>query len=212
MNKEKNTQQANAKRRYLDNIRTLVDTHEKKTQQYISLAFTFTALIIFSLFAISPTFSTILKLQRQLEDRKLLLTQLDTKLANLGTLQQKYEILKPDLPLINAAIPIEPTTNYFLAELQALVKNNAITLSELEAREITLTETNQNTTIPFSFTIDAKGSYDNLQKLLAEVINFDRITSISSAAFSRSSQDANDENAKDTDRTLHIEGQAYYRE
>src|SRR3989344_8503364 len=86
----------------------LPDLKKEKTQKYSSIIFSLISLSFFGLFAINPTLSTIAKLKKELSDAKFVDSELAEKIANLSSLQEKYNIVEQDIPFVLAAVPKNP--------------------------------------------------------------------------------------------------------
>src|SRR4051794_1976618 len=85
--------------KYREYLKLLPSIHDERTQLITMLIFTFVALSFFGLFAINPTLSTIVELKKELSDSQFVDQQLTNKINNLESLQQRYNLLGPDLPV-----------------------------------------------------------------------------------------------------------------
>ncbi len=111
---------------------------EKKIQTFYSLVLTLIAISICIYFAINPTVSTIVQLTKQLEDSKLIEQKLSEKISNLQTLQQKYNLIQQDLPLLYEALPETPKVPPFQGQILAIAQRTTATLSQLQTSEVEL--------------------------------------------------------------------------
>jgi Tfp pilus assembly protein PilO len=202
---KKNLLQELAKKRYLERLKSLPALREKRTQAYINLAFTLAALSFFGLFAINPTVSTIINLRKQIEDSRHVDQQLAKKISDLTILQQKYNELQPDLPLILTSLPEKPQSTYLLGQIQSIVTKHTVQISSLASNEVQLSKREEAAEgeLTFDFTLGITGSYENLSNFLATLSNFDRIVSLQSVTISRDTENAQN-------RNMTITGTAYY--
>src|SRR5688572_25729197 len=69
-------------KRYIKNI-ALIYQRRKDVRVYIELLLSLSVIIIFSIFAIRPTVITIIDLNREIEDKELIVDRLDQKLVAL---------------------------------------------------------------------------------------------------------------------------------
>lgn len=164
---------------------------ERKTRAFSTIILTLIALILFGLFAINPTLSTITQLKKQIEDNTELLAKLKEKNANLGTLTQKYSSLQNDLIYVNQAIPAKPSVPFFIGQLQAIAKNSGVTITRLQALEVELARSQIRPKLDnyssLAYSLDAKGSYDGIVSFFNTLTNFDRIVTIDSISVNNES-------------------------
>ncbi|GIW61251.1 MAG: hypothetical protein KatS3mg089_0103 [Patescibacteria group bacterium] len=194
-----------SKKRYLSYIRSLPDIKNEKTQMYIILILTFFAFSFFGIFAITPTLSTIAQLQKSLEDRKFIHTQLETKIKNMTLLQQEYNLLNPQLPLIFAAIPQNPEVVKLVGQIQTLFSNAGISTSSINLQQIDLLKRNPGAKLEsFNFVIVVEGTYDQLQRFYNDLIAFDRIILVKDITIIRLQEGS-------STLKMTINAQAYYK-
>lgn len=161
---------------------------KEKTRTYSSLVFSLLAIMFFGIFAINPTLSTITNLQRQIKDNQEIYDKLQKKIASLTSLRSEYEKIKFDIPIIDDALPQEPSVTLLTAQIQAIGQNANVTINKLQVQEIELANRNplaasQNQLgadqySAFTFSVDAIGSYENIIDFVAVVGNFQRLTTI----------------------------------
>lgn len=154
----------------------LINLKEERTQKFTTLILSLAALSILGLFAINPTISTIVKLQKEIEDSNFVDRKLIDKINNLSKLQQDYELLKTDLPIIFAAVPQNPEIPLLVAQVQAAASNANTTLINVQTFQVEL----EKPRIPkkfssYSFSLTADGSYENLLKFLSSLTNMERV-------------------------------------
>lgn len=168
----------------------------KKNQAFSTLVFTLVACSIFGFFAISPTLSTIAHLKKELKDNKLVDQKLDQKISNLGILQNKYSVLREDLQVVDLAIPEKPDAPLFIAQMQALTKENNLNLKALQVNEVELTKPSKTSIgkyFSFAFSIDASGNFSNISDFIFSLISLERITAIDTVNIKSSEKNALDD-------------------
>lgn len=178
---------------------------EEKTQKYSTLFLTLTALSLFGIFAINPTISTIVHLQKQLSDSKFVEKSLQEKIETLSKLQTEFVSLKEVIPVILKAIPEKPTVPLFAAQLQGVAQANNIEVTRLQIFQVELSKntTNQKNYGSFGFTLDIRGAQENLTSFLSSLIDFERIISIDSISFG---------SIKEKDSLqISLQGKAYFK-
>ncbi|QQG40867.1 MAG: type 4a pilus biogenesis protein PilO [Candidatus Levyibacteriota bacterium] len=181
---------------------------EKKAQKYSTIFFTLTALSLFGVFAINPTISTIAHLQKQLSDNKFIEEKLQEKIESLNTLQNRYALLEDVRPTILNAIPKKPTVPLFAAQLQSVAQANNINIARLQIFQVEISNNTNNTNSQknygsFGFTLDLKGTQNNLNSFLSSLVDFERIISIDTISFG---------SVKEKDNLqISLQGKAYFK-
>lgn len=153
----------------------------ERSQKFFGVVLTLCALAFFGFFAIKPTVSTIVKLQKELSDNQFVLDQLGIKIKNLTELRRQYSILENDLPIITSAITIQPDVHILFAQLQSIAQTSNITLKKLQNFEVEVLRNNKSTDknySSYSFAIAGSGSFENISKFLQSLTNMERVVNI----------------------------------
>lgn len=154
------------------------DFKEERTQKFTTIVLTVITLSFFGIFAINPTISTILRLQRELEDDKLVDAKLAEKIQNISTLQKKYASLQADLPIILSAIPQNAEVPLFAAQTQGVAKNSNVAIENFQTFEVETGKSATRKYASFSFALSVSGSYNDLYKFLTTLANMQRVVAI----------------------------------
>ncbi|OGH38194.1 MAG: hypothetical protein A3B44_00890 [Candidatus Levybacteria bacterium RIFCSPLOWO2_01_FULL_38_21] len=184
----------------------LPDFKEEKTRRLSSIVFSLLALSIFGLFAINPTLSTIARLKKELSDAKFVDQQLTEKIANLSSLQEKYNIIQNDIPIVLAAVPRRPQVPLLIGQLQSIVGKTEIEITRLQSLQVEAANFSKRGKkySTFSFSISAKGTYENLINFISALSNMQRVISLDTLSINRGSQPGN--------LQMDIRGTAYFKE
>ncbi len=172
--------------KYREYLKLLPKLQNENTRVITTLILTFSAMSFFGIFAINPTLSTIVTLKKQLADSELVNEKLKTKISNLSSLQQKYSILASDLPIIYDAVPQSAKAADLLGQAlsQSIRKNVQIT--SLAVSDIPITGgKNPAGESSFNFTIEARGTYENLMAFSKSLTNMNRIIAVDSLTMSK---------------------------
>jgi Tfp pilus assembly protein PilO len=171
-----------AKERYLALVRSYPRLTEEKTQIYLMLSLTFASLSFLGIFAISPTLTTIVELNKKLADSIFVDQSLQTKLTNLSMLHTQYESLSQTWPIVNSVIPNDPQVVLLLGKIHAIAINNNVLLTNLQANQIKLSSLTPHPKYQkeanFIFTITAFGQTENLVQFVKTISQFDRVVLI----------------------------------
>lgn len=176
--------------KYRQYLKILPDMRKENTRLITTLILTFVALSFFGLFAINPTLTTIIELQKQLDDSEFTHQQLSTKLVNLSTLQQKYTNLNSELGVIDNAIPKEAAATTLAGQLHTLAEEANITIRHLRVEEVALTAVKNpanpsNKGFSYVFNLETEGSYENMMKFAENTTNFNRIVTVEAISLTR---------------------------
>lgn len=187
----------------------LPNINEKYTKLATSVILTLLALSLFGVFAIGPTISTITELQRQLDDAKEVTRKLKQKATNLYTLQEKYQTLQPELPIILGALPKSPETTLLLAQLQSAATTANLSIRTLHVFEVELAPGKfLGGKLPsYVYTIELVGNYPNMLKFLSTISHFDRIITIDAMTINKAGDNVSQEQLQ-----LSVRGKAFFKD
>lgn len=192
--------------KYREYLKLLPTVETENTQLFITLALTFGALIFFGVFAINPTITTIVQLQKELDENKQVESQLRTKISNLSSLHQQYTQIEPELFYIFDAIPKDPQAPLLSAQIASVMQKNAISLIAYRVAQVELTDgTNKKLqkNASFIFTLQATGTYDKMLQFTKELGTMNRIVTIESMSIAR--------DEKNDNLVLTLRGRQYYK-
>lgn len=158
-------------------FKLLPSIKEERLQKFTTLVLTLIALSFFGIFAISPTLSTIAGLRKELEDNQFVDKQLQQKITNLTSLQQKYTGLKNDLPTILASFPASPDIPLLAAQVQA-VAGRSVIIQNFQTFEVEISKEKVQKYLSYSFTLTAEGTYNDLNKFLSSLSGMQRIITL----------------------------------
>lgn len=194
------------KNKYFPNIPYL---NSEKNQKFFSIILTLCAISFFGFFAIKPTVSTILKLQKELSDNEFVLNQLEVKVKNLTELKKQYLNLQSDLPIINNAITIQPDVHLLFAQIQSIAQESNITIRKLQNLEVEILKNNKsknNNYSSYSFTITGSGSFEDIPKFVQTLTNMERVIGIDTFSINNITDQNNESLGFD------IQGFAYFKD
>lgn len=160
---------------------------EERTQRFTTIILTVLTLIFFGIFAINPTISTIVKLQKELDDNKLVDKKLSEKINNLSILQKKYAALQPDLPLILSAIPRNSEVPLLAAQVQGVSQNTKVGIGNFQSFEVAVQKEPGLNYSSFAFTLSSEGSYNDLYNFITKLSNMQRVVAIELLSFTKKS-------------------------
>ncbi|MBA3723615.1 MAG: type 4a pilus biogenesis protein PilO [Candidatus Levybacteria bacterium] len=190
--------------KYREYLKLLPSMEQENTTIFVAIALTLAALSFFGIFAINPTLTTIAELQKELADNEAVEEQLTTKINNLSSLQQQYNVLEKDLPIIYAAIPTSADAPLLSAQVEALAQQNNVTISTFRVAEVQLASNQPSTkTLSYIFTLQAEGAYQNMIDFSASLSRLSRVITVESMSIGR--------DTKTNDLILTLRGRQYFK-
>jgi Tfp pilus assembly protein PilO len=167
-------------------IALLPDFREEKTQKISTAIATISLVFLFVVFAMLPTISSIGQLQQEKGTDETINNQLQQKIDNLSTLQQKYNSLQNDLPYILASVPRKTDMPLLEAQLQSLAKVSNLDITSLQATQISNDQTTSSQGYQsFNISFSAEGNYQDLLSFLSNVITMQRIITPNNISMSK---------------------------
>ncbi len=178
--------QNNFYRKHLYNVMQLY-RGRPDLQMFTEILLSLSAVIIFGILAIRPTFVTIATLIQEIKAKEEVVVQLDEKVQNLSIAQQVYQQNDAAISLLTASIPQKPMPHYFIRQLEALIAKNSITLNTIifehinlrgEALSANTTQSGTDALLTLSdtaskidFSVTVAGTYSNLANFVKDFEN-----------------------------------------
>ena len=154
--------------------------NKQRVTAYLYIIFSLFALSFFSIFAIGPTITTISNLNKQLEEDKSALKQLQDKNAALKSLSAQYLEIEPQLELIENAIPQSSKVADISRQLELLTVKHNLIVQKLDSGLMELYPA-KNTNSPvfsFLFSVCVSGTEQDINAFIGDLINMGRIIGI----------------------------------
>lgn len=168
-----------------------------QTRAYTTAIFSFLAISLFGWYAIRPTIQTILFLQKEIEDNKLVSAQMEEKIGKLIEAHATYQSVEDDIPYLAQAIPPAPEVLTALGQIRniAVIRGasiSAITSSTAPLLSREQTAPNKAATTKgltnrkiksVQLSVAVVGTYEMLQNIIEDVVTLRRIVTIDSLSF-----------------------------
>jgi len=195
------------KDKYQKYLELIPELKSEKNEKLITIILTITASIILGIFAVNPTLSTIVGLQKQLNDNRLFELKLQEKINNISMLDQQYQKIQNDLPLIFDAVPQTSQIATLAATLQAIANSSNIKIQSLQTLQVELSkQTIANKKYSsYEYGVTVQGNYQDLIVFLDKLVNFQRILTINNVSIVKSAT------LTLTGLQLNINGNAYFK-
>lgn len=148
-------------------------------------------------FALRPTVNTISELYSNINSQKEIISKLETKIQNLMQARQAFAVSQERLVLLDQALPLNPTPDLFLRQIEGLVATHALTLNSLNFGETTLfgqplkkdlPQKEANTQIENAkVLLSVSGNFNNVNSFLKDLESLRQIVSIETFSLGTSS-------------------------
>lgn len=173
---------------------------------YGTTIFTLLITAIFIFFAIKPTVTTILVLQKKLENYNQTLEKVNNKANDLSQGKQNYQNLDQNTKdKIRAAIPEGVELRSVIQTLELAAQRHEASVSALQFQPLQIDSQGKDTIgtlAEFTFTFNVEGAYQNLISLLQDLQRSARLISIDTLTLNKVSEGEN--------LIMSISGKAYY--
>lgn len=193
--------------KYREYLKLLPPTKRENTKAITMLIFTFIALSFLGLFAINPTLSTIIELQKQYDESTFVYEQLTTKMNNLSSLQQQYNTLTDDLPYVYDAFPQQASIPTLVGQLTTLAKDSNVQISGIRISPVILSDAKEKQSLKthssFAFTLEAEGDYDSVIQFTTALTDFNRLVTIETISMTK--------NQTNNNMIVTVEGREYFK-
>ncbi len=176
---------------YFVDIRRLYQKREVVV--YTGLTLTLLTIAFFGVFALKPTIVTIASLVKEQQSKKQIDRELQTKINALASAQANYTLMENSLPLVDDALPAEPSLSQIVYQLEILVQQEGLTITSLAFEPVTLVGEPKEqrvakkvpgpSTLSFSFSLT--GNFENLTRLVSSLEQLRRIVTIDSLTFTQ---------------------------
>lgn len=193
--------------KYREYLKLLPPAKRENTKAITMLIFTFLALSFLGLFAINPTLTTIIELQKQYEESQFVYEKLTQKINSLTTLQEQYDTLSDDLSFVYDAIPQQASVPTLVGQISALAQQANIQLTAIRISPVILSDAKEQQTLKthssFTFTLEAEGDYEQMIAFTESLTNFNRLVTIETISLVKSQTTNN--------LILTVEGREYFK-
>lgn len=168
-----------------------------QTRVYTTAIFSFLAISLFGWYAIRPTIQTILSLQKEIEDNRLVNVQMEEKIGKLIEAHAIYQGIQDDLPYVTQALPPAPEVLTALGQVRNIANFRGASISAITSTSAPLLSKEQiapnKPTAPkgilgrkvksVQLSVVLVGTYDMLQGIIEDILSMRRIITIDTLNF-----------------------------
>lgn len=184
----------------------------------VSLGIVLSLFIItfFVAFAIRPTFATIARLHKEIEESKKVMSELETKVKSLNKANDLLTKITPLLEKVDASIPEdEAGTQNLTAVIELMAKQAGVSVETTTIGESLLysktidpfNPDKKKEVVELPFTVKVTGSFESCMQMLQNVVRVARIASVDNVTVSK---EGAKKQASNLTIAMTINGKAYY--
>lgn len=166
----------------------------KVVKTYGSFIFSIITITVLGVFAIRPTVSTIVSLQKSIDEEKAILNQLTTKTENLTTGKKNYENLDTSVKSqLFSLLPDSTALPHLINSLNSLSETSQASVSGIQFQPVDLQGPSKKlskvaTVREVDFVVNVQGSYKSLVDFLNGLATGDRLISVKAVNFNKGSE------------------------
>lgn len=160
--------------------------NNRRVRAYSSLVFSLIAILIFSVFAIKPTISTIIGIQKDVDQKNDSLSKLNAKTTDITQGIDNLNKIPPQtMAKLNNLLPNKTDVTALTDDLVTIAQENEASISALQYQPLDLVgEPNTLNPSPalkeISFTLNLQGDYQKVTTLLNAIKSSNRLITIDS--------------------------------
>lgn len=154
----------------VDHINAIRES-KTKMSSYITFGVSLLISILLIIFALKPTISTIIKINKEIKQKQTISTQLKNKIDALANLDKEYKDSKEKFDTLEFVFPEEQAFTLFLSNMEPILSRNGFELSSInfdnyDGETYSLAP---KVLAPSFMSISARGDYSNLLNLLKDL-------------------------------------------
>ena len=154
---------------------------KKRSASYLTITLTLFSLSFFGLFAIRPTLITATSLIKSVSELRTLDGEYEKKISNVIQAQSEYEQIRDAVPLIETALPSNPSSSKLAISLERFTKDTSIKINQLQIDGAAISTPSATLKLEtYGFTLVGTGDFQSIFSFLTRIINWRRLVKINS--------------------------------
>lgn len=164
---------------------------------YTTTIFSFLAVSLFGWYAIRPTIQTIIVLRKEIEDNRLVNTQMEEKISKLIEAHATYQSVQADLPYVAQALPSSSEVLAAIGQIRNIALIQGASISAISSSTAPLLSKEQMSpnkspspkgipnrkVMSVQLSVVLVATYDILQKIIEDILSMRRIITIETLSF-----------------------------
>ena len=132
-----------------------------KTKDYTFASIFFITFSVFIIFAIKPSLTTAVSLQKQEAELRAIDSKYEELIAQIIDIQTSLERVRDKLYLVDEALPAQPKLNVIMQDIQKSALDNNVAIVKIDVHKINLVETEKDIFRSMTVNIELAGSFEN---------------------------------------------------
>lgn len=151
----------------------------------LALLLTVFTILIFAVFAIRPTLTTIAELIREIEDQEVVLEKMETKAAALAQARQVYTQQQPGIERLHVAVPDTIELQKLITYVEQTAATHQVVISQLSLRDLVYEPPifEEDTLVEVPFSVSMEADYQTLYAFLTDILQLPRYIVLNSLSF-----------------------------
>lgn len=185
-------------------LRKLITQRTKDYSYAIAFFFTFS---FFVLFVIRPNLVNVFGSFAQIEELKKVENVYDEQIKTILLIQADMEQYRPQLELVNQAVPSTPVVNKVISDLTLAAEKHAIGIDTLEVQDINLKSANERQIEAIKVAMECRGTFEEIHNFLTEMRLQRRLKSVKELVIARDLENVATDSA---DLVIKMQIEGYY--
>ncbi len=156
-----------------------------KTKDYTFASIFFITFSIFIVFAIKPSLTTAVSLQKQESELRIIDSKYEQLIAQIITIQTSLEQVRDKLYLVDEALPEQPKLNVIMQDIQKSALDNNVSIVKINVHKINLVETEKDIFRSMTVNVEFAGTFENYMKFESDLANQRRLKKVKTLEISR---------------------------
>lgn len=169
-----------------------IQTENKKFLSYLEISATFLLIIVFLIFAVFPTITTISKLLGDIKTKEATIVKMNTKISNVLQAQESFANVQDKYDLIESSFPSNPNYYKSASSLSSSLKDNSVKITRLSFdidSDTTLNKKNLNKDKTYVLSLNGAGQYSDILKMVKQFLNNRRLVDLTKIQISKNDTD-----------------------
>lgn len=196
----------------VDYIATIRESTEKRNS-YITFAVSLLAIILLIVFAVRPTVSTILRINKEVKSKKRTTAQLQSRISAINSLDTQYKESKDKFETLQMVYPAEGGYTLLLSNIDSIVSRNGFVLSSISFDDYGGESygLSTQTLSPTTLRLTVRGQYGNFITLLKDIESLPMYPVVEGVSFSSQVDENGQQTFSMSVRIYNVEKSNFYK-
>jgi hypothetical protein len=122
-------------KKYIEQV-TVLYHNRQDLRMYLEILLSISAVVVFGIFAIRPTVTTIIGLYGEIKEKRQTIELMDKKIDDLVTAQSVLEQQRVRVATLNQAVPDEPLLEKQVRQIEGIAKKNGVNIVTMGSSDV----------------------------------------------------------------------------